>query len=179
MSTSAPKQNLELKARCPGGSAALSAARAAAIALGAVATDVLDQVDTYFHCNTGRLKLRTIDPQHGPTRHELIAYSRPDTADARTSTYRVILIPDGQSARAALASTLGIRNTIIKRRELLMWHNVRIHLDTVQDLGTFIEFEAVINTEADRTDSPARVEMLRRTMGIDDQHLITTSYGDM
>jgi pimeloyl-ACP methyl ester carboxylesterase len=135
--------------------------------------------DTVRQMGVRNPKLRSITVASGAARHELIAYARPDTAAARTSSYHVVVIPDGQSARAALASTLGIRNTVIKRRELLLWQNVRIHLDTVQDLGTFIEFEAVITTEDDRTHSPARIEQLRKALSIKDEHLVTTSYGDM
>jgi adenylate cyclase class IV len=32
---------------------------------------------------------------------------------------------------------------VSKRREIYLWHNVRIHPDAVTGLGSFVEFEAV------------------------------------
>jgi adenylate cyclase class IV len=36
-----------------------------------------------------------------------------------------------------------------QRREIYLYHNVRIHLDEVEDLGTFLEFEAVLGPNVD------------------------------
>ncbi len=37
---------------------------------------------------------------------------------------------------------------VAKRRHLFLWEGVRIHLDEVEELGTFIEFEAVLESPA-------------------------------
>jgi len=37
---------------------------------------------------------------------------------------------------------------VSKRREIYLWHNVRIHLDAVTGLGSFVEFEAVLGRSA-------------------------------
>ena len=38
-----------------------------------------------------------------------------------------------------LAEALGVRSVVRKRREIYLYHNVRIHLDEVCDLGRFLE----------------------------------------
>src|SRR5689334_15550162 len=112
------RRNIELKARCRD----LPAARAAAIALGAKAVGVLEQVDTYFHVQSGRLKLRETTGESA----ELIWYARADQTQFRASDYQLVPMADASLAKMALTSALGVRGEVRKRRELLMWHNVRI-----------------------------------------------------
>ncbi len=38
---------------------------------------------------------------------------------------------------------------VSKRRRLFLWEGVRIHLDEVEDLGNFVEFEAVLPQAGD------------------------------
>jgi predicted adenylyl cyclase CyaB len=42
-----------------------------------------------------------------------------------------------------LAETLGVVVEVRKSRQLYMFENARIHLDSVDGLGTFVEFEVV------------------------------------
>src|SRR5437773_1578294 len=131
-----PKRNIEIKARCKD----LNAARARAESLGAKFAGTLDQVDTYFHVPNGRLKVRQIYNEHT----ELIFYSRENITEPRPCDYHVITITEwDKSVIAVLSKAMGVRGIVRKRRELLLWHNVRIHLDEVEKLGTFIELEAV------------------------------------
>ena len=58
--------------------------------------------------------------------------------------------PDG--LREALDAALGTLVVVEKRRRLLLWEGVRIHLDEVEGLGSFLELEA---TDADPTDAIA------------------------
>jgi predicted adenylyl cyclase CyaB len=60
-----------------------------------------------------------------------------------------------------------------------MYHNVRIHLDDVAGLGTFLEFEAVISSEADESVSQERLETLKAALGIRDEDRISVSYSDL
>ena len=59
-----------------------------------------------------------------------------------------------------------------KRRRLLLWEGVRIHLDEVEGLGSFLELEA---TDAD----PTKVDRLRAELDIPDERLIAGSYSDL
>lgn len=104
----------------------------------------LCQTDTFFHCQNGRLKLR----QFGDSTAELIFYKRPDQSGPKTSQY-IISKCDPDSMLAALTGANGIVGVVKKRRELFLLDQTRIHLDKVENLGTFLELEVVL--EGDQT----------------------------
>ena len=162
--------------------------RQALARLGARAAASLEQTDTYFHCREGRLKLREIierSPSGETSRKaELIAYRRPDDAGFRGSDYTVAAVPDAASMKTALAAALGIRTVVKKHRELMLWENVRIHIDSVDELGSFLEFEAVIAPAAggrmdDEAHSHERLRRLSEVLKIDPADAIAGSYADM
>src|SRR4051812_36929780 len=165
------RRNIELKARCGD----LLRAATAAESLGAVSQGVLVQTDTYFHAARGRLKLR----EHEGGRAELIWYARPDRVEYRASDYHVIPVSNPAEMKPALAAALGIRGEVRKRRQLYLWHNVRIHIDDVQSLGTFIEFEAVISDESEETQSLERLRILTDALRIGDEDRVAQSYSDL
>jgi adenylate cyclase, class 2 len=165
------RQNLELKAYCRD----LAATRSMAIHLGAVAVGVLEQVDTYFKVPAGRLKLREIDA----SRAELIFYHRPTHPSARLSQYHLVAVADPASLAAALSAALGITTVVRKRRELLLWHNVRIHLDAVENLGGFIEFEAVLESDLDLGVAHERLQRLSEALGLATEDRVAASYGEL
>jgi predicted adenylyl cyclase CyaB len=171
MPDAALRRNLERKARC----ADLQAAAVAVGQLGARFAGVLEQTDVYFHVPHGRLKLRMITGQSAV----LIWYERPDAATARWSHYHLVPIGDPNALRAALAAALGERGEVRKRRELWLWHNVRIHLDDVAGLGTFVEFEAVMAPEDDETTAHARLAQLAAALGLRPADDVAGSYGDL
>lgn len=164
-------RNIELKARCPD----LATTREAARSLGARFEAVLHQTDTYFHCAQGRLKLREINGE----RAELIAYRRDNTPQARQSNYIIIPVPNPTSIRAALESALTLRGQVVKRRELWLWRNVRIHLDEVRDLGSFLELEAVVSEQCDEITSARNLHELREALRVDEADLVSSSYSDL
>ena len=49
----------------------------------------------------------------------------------------------------ALDAALGTVVVVSKRRRLFLWEGVRIHLDEVDGLGSFVEFEAVLPDAGD------------------------------
>ena len=59
-----------------------------------------------------------------------------------------------------------------------MWREVRIHLDEVDGLGTFIELEAVARPESDLTREHALVRELREAFAITDARLLSRGYAD-
>ena len=165
------RRNIELKARCRD----LAAAARSAESLGATRQGLLVQTDTYFHVPNGRLKLR----EHEGGRAELIAYFRPDQVEYRASDYHVVPVANPAELKAALAEALGIRGVVRKRRLLYLFHNVRIHLDDVESLGTFIEFEAVVSEEADEPKGLERLRVLTHALRISDADRIAQSYSDL
>jgi homotetrameric cytidine deaminase len=166
-----PRRNVELKAVDRDPHSTLNAA----VAAGAQDRGTLRQRDTYFAVAHGRLKLRE---QEGAAA-QLIAYERPDTAGARLSRYHLIDVPDPEAALAGLTATCGVRVVVAKTRRLLLWDNVRIHLDDVQGLGRFLELEAVAAPGADLKAERAKVDRLRDLLDIRDGELRERSYADL
>ena len=169
-----PRRNLELKLRLPDLATVRRACAAVAKPAGA-----MEQVDTYFHVPHGRLKLREQLGAAAAPEATLIAYHRPDKADVRASEYHLVPVPDAAALKAALSAALGVRGVVRKRRELLRYHNVRIHLDEVGGLGTFLEFEAIISQQADEELSSRRLSELCRLLGLDRSRGIAGSYADL
>jgi homotetrameric cytidine deaminase len=165
-----PRRNVELKAIDPDPARTLERALAA----GAEDRGTMRQRDTYFGVRSGRLKLREEEPG-GAT---LIGYERPDDAAERVSSYRLVPVPDPDALRAALELADGIRVVVAKTRRLLLWETVRIHLDDVEGLGSFVELEAVADRGSDLERERAQVAHLRAALGIEDDALREGSYAD-
>jgi homotetrameric cytidine deaminase len=167
-----PSINLELKARDPEPQQTAARCRA----LGASDEGVLQQRDTYFAGRHGRLKLREQDASPA----ELIAYRRPDTREAEKSAFIRAGVADPAALREALGAALGETVVVVKRRRLWMWEKVRIHLDDVQGLGTFIELEAMVGPGLNTPEEAAeKVARLRSELAIADDALVAAGYSDL
>jgi homotetrameric cytidine deaminase len=164
--------NVEIKAR----DLDPEATAARCLALGASDKGVLDQRDTYFAGRHGRLKLREQDGSGA----ELIAYRRPDGAEPETSGYVRAPVGDAALMREALDAALGTTVVVAKRRRLFEWGHVRIHLDDVEGLGTFVELEALVGPGLSDHDTALRkVQELRSRLAITDDALVAVGYSDM
>lgn len=162
--------NVELKARDPDPGRTVERC----LALGVVGHGVLRQRDTYFMARRGRLKLREGD--HG---NVLIAYRRPDDRQASESRYVLSPVAERDAVVEALDAALGTTVVVSKRRRLFTWEGVRIHLDEVEGLGSFIEFEAVLPDTGDLETARAKVARLRSELGIEDDALVSVGYADL
>ncbi len=167
-----PKANIEIKARC----ADLDAVRRRALRLATQRLGVDRQVDTYFATRSGRLKLRESSLSGG----QLVPYLRNDVAGPRRSDYRVIPVADAEGLKALLAEILGVECVVEKEREILLHENVRIHLDRVQGLGSFVELEAVFDgSPAAEAEQRRRVEQLMAQLGVREEDLVPLSYENL
>jgi homotetrameric cytidine deaminase len=162
------RRNVELKAHAADPEATL---RAALALDGVEDRGVLRQRDTYFRAPRGRLKLRRQD-DHA----QLIAYARADAPGARESAYRLVDVPDPDALAAALESTYGVSVDVVKERQLLLWDDVRIHLDAVEGLGRFVELEAVAPADSDLQAEHAKLAHLRQALDIRDAELEPRGY---
>ena len=144
---------------------------------GAEARGTDTQTDTYFRVPRGRLKLR-----EGTIENALIAYERPDEPSARACDVRLTeLTPDAARAlRELLEAALSVRVRVRKRREIYFADNVKLHLDQVDGLGTFVEIEA---QSRGGVPEPARLlaqaREWRARLGIEDADLEPRSYSDL
>ena len=166
--TDVPRRNIEIKARL----SSLEGTRKIARALTGVDPDVLQQRDTYFHCHSGRLKMREIDRLAA----QLIWYQRADQASPRGSDYMIVDVANPSTLRHFLKQALGARAVVEKRREIYLYHNVRIHLDDVSGLGRFVEFEAVLDAKSQEEGGHRQVEELCRLFGLSSKEFVDRSY---
>jgi len=56
---------------------------------------------------------------------------------------------------------------------------MRIHLDRVEDLGEFIEFEGVVPDGGDSARFASLLTDLRQSFGIEEEDLLRGSYSDL
>jgi predicted adenylyl cyclase CyaB len=134
----------------------------------------LRQTDWYFRVPKGRLKLRQVGSRRDA---ELIAYLRPDKTAARTSEFQRLPTTDAAGTRRLLERMLGAQGCVRKRREVWLYRNARIHLDTVAGLGEFIEIEVVV-TEG-MLQARELMKELRKVLGIRGGDLLAGSYGEL
>jgi len=135
---------------------------------------VLLQRDTFFHCNSGRLKLR----QEGSTA-ELIFYSRNSDAEARESRYWRCAVSDISGSVALLTAAFGIEGVVQKQRLLFHIGQTRVHLDTVENLGSFVELEVVLSELQTTDDGKQIATALMNELGIAPADMIGPAYIDL
>jgi adenylate cyclase, class 2 len=143
--------------------------------LGAEDKGTLRQRDTYFEVSRGRLKLR----EEAGVAAQLIAYERADLPGEKESRYRLVEVGEAAEMREALGAVLGISVVVSKVRRLFLFDGVRIHLDRVDELGDFIEFEGVVADGDDSEVFAGRLADLRQAFRIRDEDLLGGSYSDL
>jgi predicted adenylyl cyclase CyaB len=136
---------------------------------------LLEQVDTFFHVPHGRLKLRRLSPEHG----QLIHYFRPDQKGLKQSSYRIVGTDQPEALHELLAQALGERGEVRKQRWLYRVGQVRIHLDEVEELGTFLEVEVVLYPGQSLAEGEQIAERFRLLLGVREEDLIAVAYIDL
>ena len=162
--------NLELKAAV----ASIAVAHAIALEAGGEFHGTMRQTDTYFVVPHGRLKLREIEGQQA----ELIAYDRPETTQTRWSNYRKSPVPEPAHMREMLRDALGVLAVVRKTRELFLLGGSRIHLDNVESLGAFLEFEVPVD-ENRVEEARYSMDRLRKLFNVRDSDIFLNSYSDL
>jgi len=178
------QRNIELKMLYPNPQRAHRVARE----LGATPHAVERQRDTYFRTRTGRLKLRqawtqdadmsTVDATQ-PGRGELLWYRRDDDPHPRPSDYELIPVENAERLRVTLGQALGVTVVVVKTRAVYLHENVRIHIDEVDGLGSFMEFEAIVDAACDDQTARAKVERLSAAFGVMAGDIVAVSYADL
>lgn len=133
------------------------------------------QTDTYFETAAGRLKLR-----EGTIENNLIFYHRPDTTAPKRSDIHLVPIQETEAMKALLKAALEVRITVKKKREIYFIDNVKFHIDEVENLGSYVEIEAI--DENGTMDAAALHEQCRHYMDlfeIDEEDLVAPSYSDL
>lgn len=103
------------------------------------------QIDTYyFNTPKGRLKLREIAGKES----KLIDYNRENVQGSKKSDILLYKHENNEALKQTLSNKMGIKVIVDKKRKIYGIDNVKFHFDTVKNLGTFIEVEAIDETEA-------------------------------
>ena len=142
---------------------------------GAVSHGIDHQVDTYFRVNHGRLKLR-----EGNIENNLIHYVRTDIAGPKSSHIILYKSDPDSSLKALLTAANGVLVVVDKQREILYIDHVKFHIDTVKDLGQFVEIEAIDTSGSiGRAKLEEQCNYYRDLLGIRDVDLVSESYSDL
>ncbi|MCE7972944.1 MAG: CYTH domain-containing protein [Leptolyngbya sp. PLA1] len=151
----------------------LNLARSLCVVLGARKILDFDQTDTYFRVASGRLKKRETPGE--PT--EYVYYDRANRAAAKLS--RFMIYSEEQALERFGREPLPVWVVVRKHRDLWMHGHTRIHLDQVEGLGTFIEFEALISRDHNISRGHEAVAALREHFSPVIGETIDCSYSDM
>ncbi|MBN1182402.1 MAG: class IV adenylate cyclase [Bacteroidales bacterium] len=164
-------RNIEIKARISDIRFCLDKARN----LSGDDPEIIKQEDTFFKCERGRLKLRILSPEYG----ELILYNRTNYTGPKTSEYYISPSTSPHHLLNVLTKAYGIHGKVNKIRRLFIVGRSRIHVDQVDNLGNFLEFEVVMNANEKTIDGEKEAYRLMNTFNIKPGDLISGAYIDL
>ncbi len=164
-------RNIEIKARIQ--SVEALAAKAAAVAdEGPIE---IAQDDTFFRCDSGRLKLRAFANGTG----ELIYYRRANQYGPKESLYLRSPTAAPDSLRESLTLVYGEAGRVIKHRVLFLVGRTRVHLDKVERLGHFLELEVVLTNDEPSIAGIREAHELMEYFDVKPHQLIEGAYVDL
>jgi len=162
---------VELKARYE------DSGKARALLAGSEHIGTYGQTDTYFALGERRLKLREIADRAAA---QLVYYERPDDAGVKESEVLLYEVVDPAVLKEMLGRTLGVRVVVRKQREIYRHEGVQVHVDDVERLGHFVEFELAVEDTPDAVaEGRARLAAMKTFFGIPDEDLVASSYSDL
>ncbi|ACM20401.1 adenylate cyclase, class IV [Geotalea daltonii FRC-32] len=133
------------------------------------------QDDTFFRCDSGRLKLRAFSPEEG----ELIFYRRADQQGPKESFYLRSPTSAPEALRESLSLAYGQAGRVQKHRTLFLAGRTRIHLDKVEGLGDFLELEVVLEEGEPAEKGVREAHELMAKLGVEPSQLIEDAYVDL
>lgn len=135
----------------------------------------ITQDDTFFRCESGRLKLRTLSPSAG----QLIFYRRADRQGPKESFYHVTPTSEPDSLRETLSLACGQIGRVRKTRTLFLVGRTRVHLDRVEGLGHFLELEVVLEDDELLEAGIQEANDIMAHLGVEPSQLIEGAYMDL
>jgi predicted adenylyl cyclase CyaB len=135
----------------------------------------IEQDDTFFVCERGRIKLRALSATEG----QLIFYRRANQAGPKESRFVISPTASPDSLRDALTLAYGSAGRVRKHRTLYLVGRTRVHLDRVESLGHFLELEVVL-AEGESPDAGVKeARALMTALGLANDQLIDGAYVDL
>jgi adenylate cyclase, class 2 len=146
-------------------------------ALGAEHVGTFHQSDLYFKVPEGRLKLREVK---GTSTVELIYYERENIAGPKSDDAFILRVKEPGELKKILKKTLTPLIVVDKARDIYRHNGIQIHLDTVEKLGKFIEFEKQTENNPETTEKDRlALQKLMEKLEIDPTNLESLSYSDL
>jgi predicted adenylyl cyclase CyaB len=164
-------RNIEIKARIE--SVESLAPKAATVATKGPIE--IAQDDTFFRCESGRLKLRAFSATEG----ELIFYRRANEHGPKESFYVRTPTASPESLRACLSLAYGEVGRVVKQRTLYLVGRTRVHLDRVEGLGHYLELEVVLEEDEPVEVGVREAHSLMAQLGVEPSQLVETAYVDL
>jgi len=171
---------VELKARVND----LDVVRRKLTSLGAQHIGTFRQTDTYFDVPRGRLKLREVE---GSNKADLVYYERENVSGPKRSDVFIMKIEKPAVFKILLGRLLKTKGIVEKAREIYRYQGtllaskyryIQIHLDNVEKLGAFIEFEMKTSNQTEKRDKQI-LERLMKKLKIKTNQLVKYSYLDL
>lgn len=107
-------------------------------------------------------------------------YLRLDQGGPKESYVTLFSIQPHSPLKKILTDSLGVLAVVEKKREIYFIDSVKIHLDSVNTLGTFVEIEAIETDESTGRDLlMCQCRDFIESFGISEFDLIETSYRDL
>jgi predicted adenylyl cyclase CyaB len=133
------------------------------------------QTDTYFKVQHGRLKLR-----EGNIENSLINYDRENVSGSKESQIILYRHEPNVALKNILTKQLGVKIIVEKKRKIYFLDNVKFHFDLVENLGTFMEVEAMdSNNEFSIEELKEQCDKYFNFFELKEINIIDKSYSDL
>ncbi|CAH2235698.1 uncharacterized protein LOC120635222 [Pararge aegeria] len=141
---------------------------------------LIQQDDTFYKVNKGRLKMRV----YADDSATLVRYDRDDEEGPKLCDYDLFQFSVNDRDKSKylddiLKKCCGTRGRVVKERRLYMVGQTRIHIDKVQNLGNFMELEVVLRPEQSLEDGQDIARDLQNKLGVKEEDLIDCAYVDL
>lgn len=163
--------NFEIKCRCLD----FETMRIRLARQGARRTGEQIQRDVYYKTSGVTTKLRIITD--GPT--YLVHYQRPDEKGVRKSNYSLKKVMLPLFSHLYHRFRFGVDLVVDKKRQIWKWKAVRVHLDRVAGLGTFLEIESVVEKAGSEEIAMKQCQEMIEALKLSEDSFLAGSYSEM
>ena len=111
----------------------------------------------------------------------MIYYERPDVEGPKLSSYSKAEIKAQSTSglNDVLDQALGTSGVVKKVRHLFMVDQTRVHVDSVEGLGDFMELEVALKPEQSVEDGEKIAVSLMEQLGVGKEDLLSGAYTDL
>jgi adenylate cyclase class IV len=141
-----------------------------------------ESTSTYFNVLRGELKLQVTYQKQNQSYGQLIAYKRIPTSveGVYLAEGSVTGVESVENLKNTLHVALSELGTLNAKRRVFATDKITIHLDEIEELGTFIEIDIPLTSEFEPTQEELTImSQLQCSLHIKPSHIIPNSYLDL